>query len=83
MLDRLGRLPQPWLFLALAVGFGIVAYFASGGSVWRGVAGGAAFGLAISAWLRLPELLIRAAFSLLAPSRLSASYCLSSLTDDP
>ena len=53
MLDRLSRVPQPWLGLALAVGFGIIVYFVSNGSGWRGVVGGAAFGLAISAWLRL------------------------------
>ncbi len=52
-MSTLARIPQPWLFLVLAVGFGIVAYFASGGSVWRGIVGGAVFGLAISAWLRL------------------------------
>jgi hypothetical protein len=53
MLDRLGKLPQPWLFLALAVGFGIIVYLVSNHSVWRAVVGGAAFGLAISAWLRI------------------------------
>ena len=33
--------------------------------------------------LRLPALAMRAAFSLLAPSRRRASYCSSSLIDDP
>jgi hypothetical protein len=58
MLDRAGRIPQPWLFLALAVAFGVVAYLASGGSVVRGVLGGIAFGGAISGWLLLRERLL-------------------------
>jgi hypothetical protein len=47
------RLRQPWLFVLLAVGFGIVAYFASGGSIARGVIGGLVFAALISAWLRI------------------------------
>ena len=43
---------QPWLFLVLALGFGVVAYFASGQSLTRGVIGGLAFATLISAWLQ-------------------------------
>jgi hypothetical protein len=35
------------------VGFGVIAYFASGGSLARGVIGGVLFGAAISGWLVL------------------------------
>jgi hypothetical protein len=42
---------QPWLFLVLALGFGVVAYAASGESIARGVIGGLAFAALISAWL--------------------------------
>ena len=42
---------QPWLFLLLALGFGVIAYFASGESLTRGVIGGLAFATLISAWL--------------------------------
>jgi len=44
---------QPWLFVVLALGFGAVAYFASGGSLTRGVVGGLAFATLISAWLEV------------------------------
>jgi hypothetical protein len=37
----------------LAIGFGIVAYFASGGSIVRAVLAGLAFAVLISGWLRL------------------------------
>jgi len=59
MLDRVGRIPQPWLFLGLALGFGVIAYLASGESVWRGVIGGLAFGVAISVWLRVRTRIFR------------------------
>jgi hypothetical protein len=52
-LKTLEKIPQPWLFLGLSAGFGVVAYFASGGSLQRGVIGGLAFGAAISAWMKL------------------------------
>ena len=39
----LGTICQPWLFVCLAVGFGIVAYFASGENVPRAIIGGLAF----------------------------------------
>ena len=42
---------QPWLFVVLALGFGVIAYFASGESLTRGVIGGLAFAALISAWL--------------------------------
>jgi hypothetical protein len=45
--------PQPWLFVVLAVGFGVVAYFASGENTVRAVLGGLAFAAAISLWLRV------------------------------
>jgi hypothetical protein len=35
------------------VGFGIVAYFASGRDVTRAIVGGLVFGAAISVWLRI------------------------------
>ena len=44
---------QPWLFFVLALGFGVVAYAASGESVTRGVIGGLAFAALISAWLEV------------------------------
>jgi hypothetical protein len=44
---------QPWLFAVLALGFGVVAYFASGKSPTRGVIGGLAFATLISAWLEI------------------------------
>jgi hypothetical protein len=53
LFDRLNRLGQPWLFVVLAVPFGVLAYFLSGESLWRGATAGAAFGLAISVWLRV------------------------------
>ena len=56
---RFADTPQPWLFLALALGFGVIAYFASGESLVRAVIAGVAFGLAISAWLRLRKRLWR------------------------
>ena len=53
MFDRLGSVRQPWLFVGLTVGFGLIAYLASGGSAARGTIGGVAFGAAVSGWLRL------------------------------
>jgi hypothetical protein len=53
MFNRLARVPQPWLFVALAVGFGVIAYFASGQDLTRGVIGGLLFGALVSAWLVL------------------------------
>jgi hypothetical protein len=49
----LGRIRQPWLFLVLAFGFGVVAYFASGQNLARGLVGGVLFGALISIWLRV------------------------------
>jgi hypothetical protein len=49
----LRNLRQPWLFLVLAAGFGVVAYLASGRDLTRGILGGLAFGALISLWLRL------------------------------
>jgi hypothetical protein len=51
--SRLGSIRQPWLFALLALGFGVVAYFASGESVVRTVIGGVLFAVLISAWLRI------------------------------
>lgn len=53
VLGKLSTLPQPWLFVVLAVPFGVLVYFLSNESVVRAVIGGAAFGLAISVWLRV------------------------------
>jgi hypothetical protein len=53
MWSRLGRIRQPWLFVVLAVGFGIVAYLASGQNLIGGVVGGVVFGALISAWLEV------------------------------
>ena len=39
------------VFLVLALGFGVVAYAASGESITRGLIGGLAFATLISAWL--------------------------------
>jgi hypothetical protein len=47
----LRNLRQPWLFLCLAAGFGVVAYFASGRDLMRGILAGLAFGVLISGWL--------------------------------
>ncbi len=44
-------LRQPWLFFVLALGFGVVAYAASGENVTRGIIGGLAFAALISGWL--------------------------------
>jgi hypothetical protein len=52
--DSVARAPrQPWLFLLLALGFGVVAYFASGEDVVRGILGGLLFAVLISAWLKI------------------------------
>lgn len=44
---------QPWLFVVLALGFGVIAFFASGESLTRGVVGGLVFGAFVSLWLRV------------------------------
>jgi hypothetical protein len=54
-LGQLAKIPQPWLFLVLAVGFGVIAYFASGRNPVRGVGGGLLFGALISLWLRVRD----------------------------
>jgi hypothetical protein len=48
-----------WLFLLLALDFGVIAYFVSGENLARGVIGGLLFGLAISVWLKLRKHLWR------------------------
>ena len=53
------KIPQPWFFVVLALGFGIVAYFASGQNLTRGVLGGLLFALLISGWLRVRKRLWR------------------------
>ena len=47
------QIRQPWLFIGLAVGFGLVAYFASGENLPRGLIGGVAFAALISLWREL------------------------------
>jgi hypothetical protein len=47
------NLGQPALFLWLALGFGVIAYFVSGESLVRGIVGGLAFAVLISLWLRV------------------------------
>jgi lipid-A-disaccharide synthase-like uncharacterized protein len=59
MFNRLARVPQPWLFFALAVGFGVIAYFASRQDLVRGVIGGLLFGALVSVWLVVRERLWR------------------------
>jgi hypothetical protein len=59
LLTRLAAVPQPWLFIGLALGFGAIAYFASGDNLVHGIGGGLLFGAAISLWLRLREHLWR------------------------
>jgi len=59
MFSRLARIPQPWLFVSLAVGFGVIAYFASGQDLTRGVIGGLLFGALVSVWLVVRERLWR------------------------
>jgi hypothetical protein len=56
---RLAAIRQPWLFLLLALGFGVIAYFVSDENVTHGVIGGLLFGLAISVWLELRKHLWR------------------------
>jgi hypothetical protein len=55
MWGRLAGVRQPWLFLVLAFGFGVVAYFASGQNLARGLIGGVLFGALISIWIRVRE----------------------------
>jgi hypothetical protein len=50
---------QPWLFVVLALGFGVVAYFASGENIVRALLGGLVFAVAISVWLRVRSRLWR------------------------
>jgi hypothetical protein len=47
------QIRQPWLFICLAVGFGLVAYLASGENLARGLIGGVAFAALISLWREL------------------------------
>jgi hypothetical protein len=44
---------QPWLFLVLAVGAGIVVYVASGESMIRAVLGGLLFAALVSVWIEV------------------------------
>ena len=52
-MSRLAPDRQPWLFVLLALGFGVVAYFASGEDITRAVIGGLVFAALISAWLEI------------------------------
>jgi len=49
----LRNLRRRGLGLFLAVGFGVVAYFASGHSIGRAIFGGIAFAVLISLWLQV------------------------------
>jgi hypothetical protein len=52
-MGALFRIRQPWLFMCLVVGFGVVAYFASGENLLRAIIGGLAFAALISLWREL------------------------------
>ena len=58
-MGKLFEIRQPWLFILLAVGFGVVAYLASGENLIRAIVGGVAFAALISLWRELRKRLGR------------------------
>jgi hypothetical protein len=53
--NRLARIRQPWLFLLLWLGGGLIVYVASAERLERAVLGGLVFAVLITGWLWLRE----------------------------